>query len=773
MNLDGAVALMLKACAVQLVLLAALVAPERLMGQTPSDPLTERRTLTALRLPEGETIQLDGRLDEPQWRDAKPATDLLQQNPINGAPATERTEIRIVYDQQSLYIGFIAYDSEPGRVLANQMQRDQSFDADDRFMWSIDPYLDGRTGYFFEINPVGAMGDGLLEQSQGTTSTNRSWDGIWNARVQRDEIGWTAEIEIPFRTLNFDPQALAWGINFQRTIRRKNEESLWSGWARNQGLSSMTNADRLVGLSNINQGLGLDIRPYLLGTTTAAPGTGAAAWRGVADGGIDLFFSLTPALRANFTVNTDFAETEVDTRLVNLTRFPLRFPERREFFLEGSSFLNFAPGMSQQAEAFFSRRIGLTEGRPQPIDFGTKLTGQAGQWNIGLLQVRTRETADASGEDFATIRVRRRILRQSYVGAIYTWRHARDEGPHLQTAGVDFNLTTSTFLGAQNVAFGGYFVENTNPLGTGGGASYGLRLNFPNDPWSGLVSFRELQENYDPAIGFVPRNGLRRLNPVVRFSPRPANHWLIHSFNFGNNMRFFWDLRNELITREVNLTVFRVELHSSDNVRFGATPTFGRLERNFNIHEGIVLPSGNTYDFTRYAIELRTASRRKLAVQSSYQWGSFFSGNRRELSLRAGIRPRSGLALSLDGEWNQIDLPEGSFSTQLVRSVVNAQPSPWISFVSTSSTTQSAGRWADNFASAGSAVHATTSISSTRTTGSTTTRESSGRSTARRLSRSSARTGSEPPAPALAYRDLPVRGRKCSRQAWGRHEHSQ
>ena len=652
------------------------------MGQTPPDPFTERRTVTALRLPEGETIQLDGRLDEPVWRDAKPATDLVQQNPVNGAPATERTEIRIVYDQQRLYIGFIAYDSEPDRVLANQMQRDQSFDADDRLMWSIDPYLDGRTGYFFEINPAGAMSDGLLEQSQGRTSTIRSWDGIWNARVQRDDTGWTAEVEIPFRTLNFDPQAPAWGINFQRTIRRKNEENLWSGWARNQGLSSMTNAGQIVGLSDINQGMGLDIKPYLFGTATASPGTGDPALRGEGDGGVDFFLSLTPALRANFTVNTDFAETEVDRRLVNLTRFPLRFPERREFFLEGSSFLNFAAGMSQEAEAFFSRRIGLTEGRPQPIDFGTKLAGQAGPWDIGLLQVRTRETTDAPGEDFAAIRVRRRMLRQSYVGAIYTWRHARAEGPHLQTAGVDFNLATSTFLGAQNAAFGGYYVENTTPLDTGGGASYGLRLNFPNDPWSGLVSFRELQENYAPAIGFVPRNGLRRLNPVVRFSPRPANHPVIRSFNFGNNMRFFWDLQNELITREVDLTVLQVEFHSSDNVRIGVTPTFERLERDFNIHEGIVLPSGSTYDFTRYEIELRTATRRKLAVRSSYQWGSFFSGNRQEVIVSAGIRPRSGLALSLDGEWNQIDLPEGSFSTQLVRSVVNVQPSPWISFVS-------------------------------------------------------------------------------------------
>jgi hypothetical protein len=660
--------------------LLSLAAPAA--AQAPLATAAEsRRVVTAVRLAEGETIQLDGRLDEAAWRRAQPATDFRQQDPDNGAPATEPTEVRLLFNRQRLYIGVIAHDSEPDRILGNQMQRDQPFSADDRFMWTIDPYLDGRSGYFFEINPSGAMGDGVLEQGQGTTSTNKSWDGIWNARVRRSEIGWTAEIEIPFNTLNFDPTAAAWGINFQRTVRRKNEESLWSGWPRNQGLSSMTHAGRLVGLDDLSQGVGLDIKPYLLGTASASPATGTPDLSGVGAAGVDVFYSLTPALRANFTVNTDFAETEVDDRRVNLTRFPLRFPEKREFFLEGSSFLDFASGMSQGAEAFFSRRIGLVAGRPQPVDFGTKLTGQAGRQDIGLLQMRTRASDDGPGEDFAAIRLRRRLFAQSFAGMIYTWRHARDGGQHLHTAGVDFNLVTSTFRGAQNLAFGGYYVENNTPEGEGGGASYGLRLNFPNEPWNGLVSFREIQEQYDPAIGFVQRRSIRRVNPRMRYTPRLRAHPFIRSFTFEHNLILATNLENELLTREFNLTPLRVDFHSGDNVRVTVTPTFERLDRTFAIHQGVVLPRGGTYDFTRYGVQAQSAARRTIAVQSQYEWGRFFSGDRRELSLGFNLRPRPGVGVGLEGEWNEVALPEGRFATRLLRGVVNAQPSPWMSFV--------------------------------------------------------------------------------------------
>lgn len=321
------------------------VAPSAALAQNDAPP----RTIQALRLGEADVVRVDGLPDEAVWERAQAATGFLQRDPNNGDPATERTEVRLVYDADRLILSVICYDSEPDRVLGNQMQRDRSFEADDRFMWTIDTFLDGRSGYYFEINPAGAMGDGLVDPAADAgwnndfgAGINRSWDGIWLARVRRTMTGWTAEIEIPFRTVNFDPRADAWGINFQRTIRRKNEDVLWTGHARNQGLARMTNAGRVEGLGGISQGVGLDVKPYLVGNVSSAPGRGRPDALSTGDVGIDAFYNLTPALRANVSVNTDFAETEVDERRVNLTRFPLFFGEKRDFFLEGSNFFDFS-----------------------------------------------------------------------------------------------------------------------------------------------------------------------------------------------------------------------------------------------------------------------------------------------------------------------------------------------------------------------------------------------------------------------------------------------
>src|SRR5688572_7330422 len=327
-----------------------------------------RRRMAAFRMNDGESVVLDGVLDEPIWSRAVPAADFIQQDPQNGRPTTEPTEVRIAYDDEFLYMGVTCYDSEPEKWLGYQRRRDEGLGSDDRFMWVVDTFLDGRTGYFFEMNPSGLMADALL----GVNGQNREWDGIWNARHRRSEIGWTLEIVIPFRTLNFDPNSDTWGINFQRTVRRKNEESLWMGWARNQGLRRMSNAGLVTGIRDVTQGHGLDIKPYGVFTTEASPGRGSSAIRGDASAGIDLFYSLTPLLRTVFTVNTDFAQTEVDQRQVNLTRFSLFFPERRDFFLDGATFFDFRSdgqrGFSfggggnsdDQLIPFFSRRIGLS-----------------------------------------------------------------------------------------------------------------------------------------------------------------------------------------------------------------------------------------------------------------------------------------------------------------------------------------------------------------------------------------------------------------------------
>ncbi len=430
-----------------------------------------RRVMAAARLEPGESIELDGRLDEVAWGRAEPATDFIQIDPDNGDSATEPTEVYILFSENSMYMGVVLYDSEPAQLRGNTMQRDATLGADDRFMWVFDTYLDERTGYFFEMNPSGAMGDQLIGGGGGGFGGGgggfrggggggfggggRAWNGIWDAQVRRSEIGWVLEIEMPFRTLNFDPNAQAWGINFQRTVRRKNEETIWNGYQRTSGgLRRMSNAGLIVGLSEISQGVGLDVVPYTTGrarSTPSLPGTDASY---TGDAGVDFVYNVTPSLRANFTVNTDFAETEVDDRQVNLTRFSLRFPEKRAFFLEGSNFFS----LSGFGDAFFSRSIGLNEGAPQRIDYGGKLTGQIGAQNIGVLQVRTGQEGDRLGEDFTVFRVKRRFLSESHFGLLYTRRTAREgqvtdptitTGPALQTLGFDLSFEHAPLHGQQ------------------------------------------------------------------------------------------------------------------------------------------------------------------------------------------------------------------------------------------------------------------------------------------------------------------------------------
>jgi len=666
---------------------ALLVAPVAASAQNDAASSLPR-TMQALRLGEADVIRLDGLPDEAVWERVQPATGFLQRDPNNGDPATERTEVRIVYDADRLVLSVICFDTEPERVLGNQMQRDRSFEADDRFMWTIDTFLDGRTGYYFEINPAGAMGDGLVDPGADTgwwnefgAGINRSWDGIWLARVRRTMTGWTAEVEIPFRTVNFDPNAGAWGINFQRTIRRKNEDVLWSGHARNQGLARMTNAGRLEGLSGISQGLGLDVKPYIVGNVSSAPGRGRPDALSTGDVGVDAFYNLTPALRANLSVNTDFAETEVDQRRVNLTRFPLFFEEKRDFFLEGSSFFDFSREDEEAVVPFFSRRIGLDDrGTPQAIDAGAKLTGQAGAFDVGVLHVRTAESGRRRGEDFSVMRVRRRAFEQSYFGGMYTRRSAGIRGDvDRHTAGLDFELATSRFRGNQNLEFSGFYLRTSSPDAATDTAAYGIRLAYPNDPLTAEISLRELQPNYDPAIGFVERRGYKRLAPNVEYSWRTRDHPWLRALGWEAELEFLNDPQNRPLTREFSFSPLEVNFHDGSRVAVEIQPQYERLEEDFEIHDDIVLPAGAVYRFTSYQLQGSTADHRMINVQSNISVGRFFSGDRREYSFEVGIRPRRGVALTVEAEHNVLELAEGSFDTDVFRLRADTQFSPWLS----------------------------------------------------------------------------------------------
>jgi len=662
-------------------------APAAAAGQAAPES-AGRRTIVATRLADGESIALDGRLDEPAWSRAVSSGDFVQIDPDNGMPATEQTEVRIVFDANALYLGITCYDSDPDGWIAYQRRRDEGLPSDDKVRWTIDTFLDARTGYFFEMNPLGHMADALL----GLNGNNRAWDGVWNARARRSAIGWTLEVELPFRTFNFNPNRDTWGINFERTVQRKNEVSIWTGWGRNQGLQQMTHAGLVTGIRDVTQGRGFDVKPYGVATSLASPGRGRPAAVGDADAGVDLFYNPTPELRAVFSVNTDFAQTEVDQRQVNLTRYSLFFPERRDFFLDGATFLDFTSDGNRrfgggvggsgggsnddQVNPFFSRRIGLSAGGvPQKIDFGAKVTGQLGAQDVGVLHVRTGEGEGLAREDFVVARVKRRVLAQSYFGGLYTRRAAR------QTAGLDFSLATSAFRGSQNLEVNGWLLRASRPDGPGGRTAFGGTFDFPNDRWSARYETTQVGGAFDPAVGFIRRRNYRRHAPMGQFAPRPAGHRYIRQIRFNLTLDVMTDLRNELITRDIDATLLGVTFHSQDYLAVSATRRRERLDDAFPIAAGITLPIGTVYDFTRYRVFVQTANRRTLAVTGRIEAGEFYSGSRAQRLVNLTVRARPGLIVYLGGEWNSVALPEGRFTTRLYRLVGETQFSPFVSLV--------------------------------------------------------------------------------------------
>lgn len=636
-------------------------------------------SLQAVRLAPGERIALDGRLDDPPWARAPVADGFLQQEPVEGRRPTERTEVRVAYDAGNLYVGALLRDSDPAGVIGFQRQRDQDLSSDDRFMLILDTFLDGRTAYFFETNPAGLMGDGLV-RATGYASVNKAWDGIWEARAARGRFGWSAEIRIPFRTLNFDESSEAWGINFQRTVRRKNEELVWSGFRRNQGLLRPIHAGRLTGIRGVTQGLGLEAVPY-----------GAAAWREAAGepretapaAGIDVNYSITPNLRAAATVNTDFAEAEVDRRRVNLTRFPLFYPEQRDFFLENASIFEFAP--LNAVNPYFSRRIGLDDaGRPIPVEYGARLAGQAGAYDLGFLQVRTGADGGRPGEQFTVGRIKRNFLAQSSIGFLYTRRAAASAGGPApvdrHTAGVDLDLFTSTFLGDKNLQLQAFYVVHTDPQrggieGAADRASRGFRINYPNDVWQAHVSYREFGDEWDPALGFVQRRGFRRANPVVTFAPRPDWFAGVRNLEFRVYHEHLSDLHNRLLTRETGITLLGVAWNSGDRFDLRRNFRFEVLDEPFDIHSGTLLPVGQ-YRFDGWELRAESASHRRLSGRASLAAGRFWSGDRSALELALTARPLPGVTAAAEWERENVDLPQGRFRTNLLRVLGSWHASP-------------------------------------------------------------------------------------------------
>ncbi|WP_373521211.1 DUF5916 domain-containing protein, partial [Aquiflexum sp.] len=645
----------------------------------------DSKSLEAYRLKSGEMIELDGKVDEEFWENTEVASNFLMMEPVEGSPASERTIIRVAFDDQYLYIGARFYDSEPDQIKAFQRRRDQSLLTDDRFVFILDTYNDKRSAYYFEVNPLGLMSDALLRVSQGSRLIPE-WDGIWRAWVSRDTEGWSAEIRIPFMTLNFDPNAEVWGINFLRTIRRKNEEVLWSGHRRNQGILRPQDAGKLTGLSGINQGIGLEAIPYgIVSEVRQRPDPDSpiqSEFRYNAGG--ELNYNISPNLKAGITINTDFAETEVDDRQINLTRFPLFFPERRAFFLEGSHIFQFAP--SSNPNPYFSRRIGLQDGRPIPIRYGARMIGRISNTDVGFLHVRTGESQENSGESFTVGRVVQNFAGESTIGIMYTRRDTDDDPLQTrQTLGADLGLNTSRFLGNKNLQFEAFMAAHTETeLGDNSNlwdrSVRGARINFPNQPWDAHVSYREFGINYDPAVGFAPRVGFRRLQPTITYNPLIGKSAIIRELSWQYYFEYLMEMDWRPATVNHRLQFLGIRFETGDILQFEVNHNYEFLDHTFDILRNgeFIIQPGDYYNLG-YSISAQSARFRRVGGEFTFDKAGFWTGEQTMVTADLFVRPFVGL--NMTGSWihSRVRLAEGDFDTHLFRLITAYDFSPWVS----------------------------------------------------------------------------------------------
>ena len=631
-------------------------------------------------------IVIDGSLDEAPWRQAPKIGDLIQRIPEAGAEPTEKTEVTLLYDKDNLYIGVMCYDSEPQRVLASEMARDASLRADDRLEIVLDTFRDQSNAFYFSTNPAGALVDGLVFANG---ETNNDWDAIWIVRTEQTDDGWSAEFAIPFKTLNFPAGETAWGFNISRTIQRKLEENRWTGARFQTQFFQISEAGEITNLEGLEQGAGLDVRPFVAGRWLhrGADGDGTAAGKP----GLDLFYNITPSLKLSVTANTDFGETEVDARQINLTRFSIFFPEKRSFFLQDAGVFNFAttgidppggiPATGAEVFPFFSRKIGLLGGQEVPINYGAKLTGKVGRTEIGMLDVRTREVSNVNAKNLFVGRIKQNFLEQSYVGAIFT--EGNPASPlSSSTIGVDMRLATSNFLGSdRNMVFNAYGLRSNNQGISENNSSFGFGAQYPNDKFDAQIQWREIQENFDPAIGFVQRSDVRMLRVAGSFNPRPKQSTGIQQMQHDVFYTRFTRLDNGLVeTSNLYVTLVDWHLNSGDSLHslFDANVTYERLFEPFEISPGVVLPAGE-YRFTPWRIFFTSAQKRRIQGSIGFNFGNFWSGTAKVIQTGLSYKFPPYFSISLNTNQTFASLPQGSFIARIYSSRVDYAASPFLS----------------------------------------------------------------------------------------------
>ena len=639
-----------------------------------------------------EAIEIDGNLDEAVYRNIAPISGFIQQIPDEGAPASERTEVWVFFDDNNLYVTAKNFESVPEEDwVANEMRRDTSqLRTNDSFSVMLDTYLDRRNGVAFLVSPIGGFSDfAIANEGDRGRGVNFDWNIVWDSRVGRFDGGWMVEMEIPFRSLRYEPgEEQLWGIQFRRIIRRLNEASYLTelpisaalGNSLVAGMWRISEAGNLESLQVPPRNFNLEVKPYGLGTVTTNRQT-VPRMEDEAEGqyGVDVKFGITNNLTADFTYNTDFAQVEVDERQVNLTRFNLFFPEKRDFFLEGRGNFDFAQPRSLDIPTmFFSRRIGLEQGQVVPINAGARLTGKIGNVDVGALSIGT-DGSDLPGIEstqFSVLRLKQDVFGRSTIGMMLTdrSRSIAGEGSN-QLYGID-----GSFDFLDDFSIDTYFAKTDSPGLSEQDQSYMANFDYNGDRYGLAAGYLAVEKNFNPEIGFKRRNNFKQMQGAARFSPRPASIDSVRRFNFEARSQSYWSAdHNELETRQHQL-IFNTEFENSDQFQFSLNDEFEMLSRPFAIANNVNLQAGG-YDFTSYEVFYRLGAQRRFSGRFSLRIGDFWSGEntafgydfgRIELSPQLSIEPGYSI--------NRVELPEGNFRTELGRARLTYTFSPRMYF---------------------------------------------------------------------------------------------
>ena len=620
-------------------------------------------------------LRIDGRLTEPAWNTADSIADLTQVEPHEGSAPSMRTVIRIVTTGDAIVIGIRADDPDPSRIVSYARRRDAVLDSEDHIKIVLDTYLDGRSGYVFAVNPQGARYDALVS-GQGADE-NANWDAIWSAAAVRTPTGWSAEISIPFKSVLFFRGLTQWGLNVERRIQRLQETDRWSSPDRDLTVTQTSRAGRLTNVPPLGLGLGLSVRPSITGG--GAHDSAGARLHNQSHVSLDVAQRLGANTLASLTVNTDFAETDVDTRRVNLSRFPLFFPEKRTFFLEGADIFDFGLGLEEDVIPFFSRRIGLLQGEEVPIDVGAKVNGRASGTNFGALVVRTRDVDTlSSSSNMAVVRVKQNVLSESSVGIIATTGDPLERrGSWL--FGPDLTYQTSHLRGDKNFRVGIWgMAVGRQDLTTGDRTAAGFKVDYPNDLWDMALQYKRIGDAFDPSLGFVPRPGVHLANLSVNWQPRPTRpigplH--IRQCFWENELSVVAGLTGGLQSYRYFMAPVNCRLESGDRFEFNFVPTGERLFAPFDVADGVTIADGS-YHFNRFRLEGGLAAKRRFSAQATWWFGRFYDGLLDQYELTSSWRPSSLIIVEFTGERDVGRMPEGHFLQDVVGTRVNVNVSP-------------------------------------------------------------------------------------------------